>query len=140
MLHIRPATVGDVALLRNMICGLAEYERQLDRVTIREEDLARDGFGVNPRFRLLIAEWDGSQPGTPCFLDTIRPGRGADCLWKIYSCARRFRRRAIGKSAAGRGRTHSGRGALLRNTLEVLDWNEKAIELSEQLGATFRDQ
>jgi hypothetical protein len=59
MLRIRPATVYDVALLCTMIRELAEYEHELELVTISEEDLARDGFGKNPRFRALIAEWDG---------------------------------------------------------------------------------
>jgi hypothetical protein len=39
-----------------MIRELAEYERELEWVTIREQDLARDGFGENPRFRSLIAD------------------------------------------------------------------------------------
>jgi hypothetical protein len=48
MLQIRPGTIHDAALLRTMIRELAEFERQLGLVTIREEDLARDGFGENP--------------------------------------------------------------------------------------------
>lgn len=42
-----------------MSLELAEYERQPELVTIREEDLERNGFGENPRFRTLLAEWDG---------------------------------------------------------------------------------
>ena len=53
MLQIRAANVGDAGLLRIMIRELAEYERELDSVTIREEDLARDAFGENPRFRSI---------------------------------------------------------------------------------------
>ncbi len=140
MLHIRPATVRDVALLRNMLCELAEYERQLERVTIREEDLAGDGFGVNPRFDHSLPSGTGSPPDTPCFLDTIRPGRGADCFWKIYSCARRFRRRAIGKALLAAVARTAVEEHCYGIHWEVLDWNEKAIELSKQLGATFRDQ
>ena len=63
MLHIRPANLNDTALLRTMIRELAEYECELEWVTIREEDLARDGFGENPRFRALIAEWNGQPAG-----------------------------------------------------------------------------
>jgi hypothetical protein len=59
MLLIRPATVDDAALLRALIRELAEFERELDLRVIEEADLARDGFGANPRFRALIAEWDG---------------------------------------------------------------------------------
>ena len=63
MLRIRPATVQDVPLLRAMIRELAEYEHELELVTISEEDLSRDGFGKDPRFRALIAEWDGQPAG-----------------------------------------------------------------------------
>src|SRR5271166_692851 len=51
MLQIRAANIDDCGLLRAMIRELAEFERLLEFVTIREEDLARDGFGENPRFR-----------------------------------------------------------------------------------------
>ena len=61
MLVIRPAMLDDVSLLRTMIRELADFERELDMCVIKETDLARDGFGPNPRFRALIAEWD-SQP------------------------------------------------------------------------------
>ena len=59
MLSIRAATVEDVTLLRMLIRELAEYEHELDKVTITESDLVRDGFGPQPKFRALIAEWDG---------------------------------------------------------------------------------
>jgi hypothetical protein len=67
MLLIRAATVDDVTLLRTLIRELAEFERELERVTIEETDLARDGFGPNPKFRALIGEWDGQPAGYALF-------------------------------------------------------------------------
>ncbi len=67
MLLIRPATVHDATLPRTMIRELAEFEHELDLVCITEEDLVRDGFGENPRFRALIAEWDGQAAGYAAF-------------------------------------------------------------------------
>ncbi len=67
MLLIRPATVDDVTLLRTLIRELAEFEHKLEFVTIKESDLARDGFGTNPKFRALIAEWDGEPAGYALF-------------------------------------------------------------------------
>ncbi len=58
MLSIRPATAEDTGLLATMIRELAEFERELDSVSITEADLVRDGFGVDPKFRAVIAEWD----------------------------------------------------------------------------------
>src|SRR6266581_9555378 len=49
--------------LAAMIRELAEFERELDAVTIRAEDLAQDGFGENPRFRALIADWGTEHAG-----------------------------------------------------------------------------
>ena len=81
MLRIRPATVHDVALLRSMIRELAEFEHELEWVTIREEDLARDGFGEHPRFRALIGEWDGQPAGYALFFDYFSTwvGRDGNC-------------------------------------------------------------
>ena len=76
MLLIRSATVQDAALLRTMIRELAEFERELDLCVIEEADLVRDGFGANPKFRALIAEWEG-QPAV-------------DCFWRIFSCGNSF--------------------------------------------------
>jgi hypothetical protein len=59
MLLIRPAAVNDVPLLLRFSHEFAEYERQPDAVVIKEETLMRDGFGSQPKFRSLIAEWDG---------------------------------------------------------------------------------
>ena len=66
MLLIRPAGIDDCGLLRTMIRELAEFEHALEFVSIREEDLARDGFVENPRFRALLAEWHG-QPAAYAF-------------------------------------------------------------------------
>src|SRR5258706_14625918 len=63
MLSIRAATVNDVALLKALIFELAEYERKRDQVVISEADLVRDGFGPQPKFRALIAEWGGQAAG-----------------------------------------------------------------------------
>jgi len=67
MLCIRPATIHDAPLLLAMIRELAEFEHELDRVTIREDDPARDGFGESPWFRALIAEWEKQAAGYALF-------------------------------------------------------------------------
>ena len=59
MLLIRTAGVNDVPLLLRFSRELADYERQRDAVVIKEETLIKDGFGSQPTFRSLIAEWDG---------------------------------------------------------------------------------
>ena len=140
MIHIRPATVDDVALLRTMICELAEYKRQLARVTVTEEDLARDGFGANPRFRVLIAEWDGQPAGHTLFFEYYSTWLGRGLFLEDLFVREAFRGRGIGKALLAAVAQIAVEEHCYGIHWEVLDWNEKAIQFYQQLGATFRDQ
>jgi GNAT superfamily N-acetyltransferase len=140
MLHIRPATVHDAALLRSMIRELAEYEHELDQVTIRGEDLVRDGFGENPRFRAFIAEWDGQTAGYALFWGYYSTWSGRGMFLEDLFVRETFRRRGIGKALMAAVARVAVDEDCYGIHWEVLDWNEKAIELYKRMGATFRDQ
>jgi GNAT superfamily N-acetyltransferase len=140
MLHIRPATVHDAALLRSMIRELAEFERQLDLVTIREEDLVRDGFGEKPRFRAFIAEWDRQTAGYALFWEYYSTWSGRGMFLEDLFVRETFRRRGIGTALLAAVARVAVDEHCYGIHWEVLDWNEKAIELYKQMGATFRDQ
>ena len=98
MLRIRPATVYDGALLRTMIRELAEYEHELELVTIREEDLARDGFGKDPCFRALITEWDGQPAGYALIFGYYSTWVGRGLFLEDLFVRESFRGRGIGKA------------------------------------------
>ena len=140
MLQIRPATIDDVTLLRTMIRELAEYEHELELVTIREEDLARDGFGPNQRFRALIAEWDGNPAGYALFFDYYTTWVGRGLFLEDLFVREAFRKRGIGKALLAAVAWIAIEEQCYGIHWEVLDWNETAIELYSKLGATFRDQ
>ena len=108
MLLIRPATKNDAALLLAMIRELAEFERLPDLVTMQEEELARDGFGENPRFRALIAEWSGQAAGYAVFFDYYSTWAGRGLFLEDLFVREAFRGRGIGTAllaavATGRG-------------------------------------
>jgi hypothetical protein len=67
MLSIRNATVADIPLILDFIRKLAEYEREPNAVVATEDDLRRDGFGPEPKYRCLIAEWDSAPAGFAFF-------------------------------------------------------------------------
>jgi GNAT superfamily N-acetyltransferase len=140
MLQIRPATIQDAALLQTMIRELAEFERQLELVTIREEDLARDGFGENPRFRALIAEWGGRPAGYAVFLGYYSTWAGRGLFLEDLFVREAFRKRGIGIALLAAVARIAVDEHCYGIHWEVLDWNEKAIELYTKMGATFRDQ
>jgi len=123
-----------------MIRELAEFERQLDLVTISEEDLARDGFGENPRFRALIAEWAGQAAGYAFFFGYYSTWVGRGLFLEDLFVREAFRGRGIGTAllaAVARIAVDEGCYGI---HWEVVDWNTKAIELYQKLGAIFRDQ
>jgi len=67
MLKIRNANVVDVPLILSFIRELAEYERESGAVRATKDDLIRDGFSANPKFRVIIAESDGQPAGMAFF-------------------------------------------------------------------------
>lgn len=140
MVTIRAVLAADVALLRTMIRELAEFERQLELVTIQEKDLLRDGFGPYPQFRALIAEWDGQAAAYALFYDYYSTWVGRGLYLEDLFVREQFRRKGIGKALLAAG----ARIALNENYCamrwEVLDWNAKAIDLYRALGAEFRDE
>ncbi|HZQ24819.1 MAG TPA: GNAT family N-acetyltransferase [Terriglobales bacterium] len=141
MLSIRAATVNDAALLRNMILELSEYERELDRVVITEADLVRDGFGSQPRFRALIGEWDGSPAGYALFFGVYSTWEGRPGLFLEDLFVRpQFRRKGIGKALLAHVAGVAQRENCYGVRWEVLDWNQKAIDMYKGLGAIFLDQ
>jgi len=140
MLRIRKATAHDAALLWTMIRELAAFEHELEFVTIRQEDLARDGFGENPRFRAFIAEWDGQAAGYALFFDYYTTWTGRGLFLEDLFVREQYRGRRIGQTLLAAIARIAVDERCYGIHWEVLDWNEKAIELYKALGAEFRDQ
>jgi GNAT superfamily N-acetyltransferase len=140
MLLIRPATIHDVPLLYNMIRELAEFEKELDYVTIREEELARDGFGDIPRFRALIAEWDGQVAGYALVFAYYSTWAGRGLFLEDLFVREPFRGRGFGRALLAAVAHIAVEERCYGIHWEVLDWNQKAIEFYASLGAEFRDQ
>jgi GNAT superfamily N-acetyltransferase len=140
MLSIRPATIDDAALLRTLIRELAEFERELHLCVIEEADLVRDGFGPTPKFRALIAEWNGITAGYALFFDFYSTWTGRGLFLEDLLVRDQFRSHGIGKELLAA----VARIAVEENCYglqwEVLDWNEKAIDFYKSLGAEFRDR
>ena len=139
MLSIRTATIDDVKLLRKLIRELAEYENELEHVLITEADLARDGFGPQPKFRVLLAFWDHMPAGYALFFDFYSTWRGRQMFLEDLFVREAFRGRKVGKgllTAVARIAAHDGCHGL---RWEVLDWNQSAIEFYKSLGAEFLD-
>src|SRR6202171_5051020 len=129
MLTIRAATIADAALLRRLIWELADYEKAPDKVRTTEADVARDGFGANPQFRALIAEWQGQSAGYALFFSFYSTWRGAGLFLEDLFVRPAFRGRGIGKAllASVAHVAEQENCAFIR--WEVWNWNQPAIAL-----------
>jgi GNAT superfamily N-acetyltransferase len=136
MLTLRPATREDVPTIRNLIRELAEFERELDSAVVSETDLLRDGFGAEPYFHAVIADWEKTPVGLALYFFNYstwqgRPGLYLEDLYVKPS----HRRHGIGSALL----QHVAKVAVERHcgrlVWQVLDWNEKAIEFYRSLGA-----
>ena len=137
MLTIRPGTSSDVQLILEFIRELAEYERDPQAVTATEADLLRDGFQPDPKFRVVIAEWEGKPAGFALFFYNYstwlgRPGFYLEDLFVRPE----FRGREIGKRLLAHLAQLAVRENCGRFQWQVLDWNTPALEFYESLGAT----
>jgi GNAT superfamily N-acetyltransferase len=141
MLSIRPATIDDVPLLNTMVHELADFERLSHEAAVTEEDLARDGFGLHPKFRAVIAEWNGEPAGYALFFEFYSTFQGRTGLFLDDIFVRpRFRKQGIGKGLLDRVAGIAWNEKYFCMRWEVLDWNAPAIDFYRKLGASFLEE
>jgi GNAT superfamily N-acetyltransferase len=135
-IRLRSAEKGDVAVIAELIRGLARYEKLEDQVEMTEELLATGLFGKRPYAEVVLAEDVGRPVGFALFFHNFstflgRPGIYLEDLFVIPE----YRGRGIGRTLLA----HLARLAVERGCgrLEwaVLDWNRDAIGFYERLGA-----
>ncbi|HET6840124.1 MAG TPA: GNAT family N-acetyltransferase [Candidatus Angelobacter sp.] len=136
MLRIRNATVNDLALILFFIRQLAKYEREPDAVVATEADLRRDGFGPQPKFRCVLAEWEGKPAGFAFFHYNYSTWRGQPGLYlEDLFVLTEMRGKGIGKALL----RHLAQVAVEENCYGirwmVLEWNQPAIQFYDALGA-----
>ena len=136
MTVIRPATIADVPLILDFIRRLAEYEREPHGVVATKDDLRRDGFGPAPKYRCVIAEWEGRPAGFAFFFYNYSTWRGKPGIYlEDLFVLPEMRGHGIGEALL----QHLAQLALCENCYGlrwmVLEWNEPALKFYEKLGA-----
>ena len=137
MLSIRSGTSNDVPLLSTFFQEFAAYERV--STVISEEQLRQDGFGARPRFRVLIAEMDGSPAGYALFFDCYSSLLGHGIFLEDLFVRPRFRGKSVGRALLAHVARLTEEANGFGIMFNVLDWNDGAIEFYRRIGATFLD-
>ena len=141
MLSIRNATAADARLILDFIRHLAVYEREPNAVVATEEDIIRDGFGPNPKYCCLIAEWDSQPAGFAFFFYNYstwlgKPGLYLEDLFVLPE----MRGKGIGKALLVKLAQIAVSENCYGMRWQVLEWNEPALKFYETLGAHIMDE
>ena len=141
MLNIRRAERNDVGIILSFIRALAEYEHLSGEVVATEQDLLRDGFGAEPKFRCVIAEWDQTPAGFALYFYNYSTfqGRPGICLEDLFVNPE-FRGKGIGKALLLHLAQIAVRENCGRYVWQVLDWNTPSIEFYQSLGAKLMSE
>lgn len=136
MLSIRKANKEDAPLILDFIRRLAEYEREPQAAVATEADLLRDGFGPQPKYRCIIAEWNGQAAGFAFFFYNYstwqgRPGLYLEDLFVLPE----LRGHGIGKALLQELAKIAVEEQCYGIRWMVLEWNEPALKFYESLGA-----
>jgi GNAT superfamily N-acetyltransferase len=108
---------------------------------VLEEDIARDGFGPAPKFRAVIAEWDGQAAGYALFFEFYSSFQGRAGLFLDDIFVRpEFREHGIGRALLAHVARIAWENEYFCVRWEVLDWNTPAIEFYRKRGAVFMDE
>jgi GNAT superfamily N-acetyltransferase len=135
---IRPATRADVPQILRFIRALAAYERAPEAVEATEAGLEQDGFGANPFYFCLMAEYCGRAAGFALYFFNYstwlgRPGIYLEDLFVEPE----LRGLGIGKALLERVAAIAVEKGCQRFEWAVLDWNTPAIEFYRAMGAEF---
>jgi diamine N-acetyltransferase len=140
-IDIRPASVGDVALILRFIKELAAYEKAEQEVVATEASLRASLFGEGARAHALVCRVAGVEAGFAVYFFNYSTWQGREGLYleDLYvSPAHR-------KAGAGKAMLqHLARIAVKRGCgrfeWSVLDWNEPAIAFYRSIGAVAMDE
>ena len=115
---------------------LAQYEREPQAVVASEEDLLRDGFGTQPGYFCLLAEWEGAPAGFAFYFFNYSTWLGRRGLYLEDLFVRPAARgKGIGKALLVELARIAVRERCGRMNWQVLDWNAEAIAFYQRLGA-----
>jgi len=129
---IREATVDDVDEILALINELAEFEELAGHVVCTTEDLRRELFGPDPTVRVSLVVDGTAVAGMALWFPSFSTFLGRRGIWLEDLFVRApYRRRGYGRALLD----HLRSSADGRVEWEVLDWNQRAIDFYETLGA-----
>jgi GNAT superfamily N-acetyltransferase len=133
--QIRNGKAEDAQAILKLIIELAVFEKEPDAVEISVEDLIKDGFSDNPKFKTFVAEENGEIIGMALFYERYSTWKGKTIHLEDLMVTATKRGIGAGKKLYSAVLKYAHDHGYNRVAWEVLDWNENAIKFYENTGA-----
>lgn len=138
---IRKGETKDAKAIHDLIVELAVFEKEPNAVAITIEDLIRDGFSENPRFKTFVAEEpNGSVIGMALFYERYSTWKGKAIHLEDLMVTQSKRGIGAGKALYASVLQYAHSNNFKRVAWEVLDWNTNAVNFYKSTGATVYDE
>ena len=121
----------------NLITELAVFEKEPDAVDISVDDLIRDGFSNQPKFRVFVAEQENAIIGIALFYERFSTWKGRTLHLEDLIVTKSKQKIGAGKALYTAVLKYAYDHNFNRVAWEVIDWNSNAIDFYKSTGATY---
>jgi len=132
---IRQATKADMPRALDLIKELADFEKEENAVEVTVQDLQKYGFGEQPAFTCFVAELNNNVEGIALVYNRYSTWKGPILHLEDLVVSEKMRGLGAGTALLDEVVKFGHNMGVKRINWEVLDWNEKAINLYEKKGA-----
>ena len=123
--------------VHELITELAIFEKEPDAVEITVEDLVRDGFSKNPKFKIFVAEQENTIIGIALFYERYSTWKGKTIHLEDLIVTKSKQKIGAGKALYAAVLKYAYHYNFNRVAWEVIDWNTNAINFYKSTGATY---
>ena len=134
---IRFAEEKDMQSVLDLITELAVFEKEPEAVDITVEDLLRDGFSENPKFKIFVAEQESKIIGIALFYERYSTWKGRTIHLEDLIVTKTKQKIGAGKALYTAVLKYAYDNNYNRVAWEVIDWNTNAIDFYKSTGATY---
>jgi GNAT superfamily N-acetyltransferase len=132
---VRDAVQNDMKQVLMLIKELAKFEKEPNAVILNEEQLVRDGFSKNPKFKCFLAESNNEIIGMALCYPRYSTWKGATMHLEDLIVTKSRRGNGVGSLLFSKFINYAHSLRVKRIEWAVLDWNVNAIEFYEKNGA-----
>jgi len=138
---VRQGVITDAEAILALIQELAVFEKLPNEVELSVKDIEEDGFSVNPKFKVFVAEDSEKEIiGMALFYDRYSTWKGKAIHLEDLIVTESKRKLGVGKALYTAVLKYAYDNKYKRVAWDVLDWNIGAIDFYESTGANvFQD-